>query len=88
MSPEQIPDWYVEALRIVQRTDGILRNTEIKLLDFIETEEADIRVRTEMERVLDALHGTIGTLALVEMTARNALDDSALRTLPQTRTRS
>lgn len=30
-----VPDWYVEAVQVIRHTEGILRNLELELLDFM-----------------------------------------------------
>lgn len=66
----QVPESYVASLDAVQHADGVLREVEIALLDFLESKDADIRVSAAMAKLLDALHGGMGQLALVEMTTR------------------
>ena len=75
MDTRQVPDWYPETTQMIRHTDGILRNLELELLDFLERQQPDWRVRGELERLVDALHGTAGALALVEMETRNAVRD-------------
>jgi hypothetical protein len=79
VNPRHVPDWYIASVDVVQHAGGILREVEIALLDFLETKDADIRVSAEMVQLLDALHGVIGQLALVEMTTRKLFDESASR---------
>jgi hypothetical protein len=73
MDTSQLPDWYPETTRMIRHTGGILRNLELELLDFMERQQLDWRVRGELERLVEALHGTAGALALVEMETRNAV---------------
>jgi hypothetical protein len=69
-----IPQWYLETFEMVQHIDGGLRNVELELREAIELETLDERVRTEMRGFLKALHGIKGSLVLVDMTAREVLD--------------
>jgi hypothetical protein len=69
-----IPDWYLETFQVVQHLDGGLRNVELELREALEIDSLDARVRAEMQGVLDALHGIKGNLVLVDMTAREVLD--------------
>jgi hypothetical protein len=73
MDTRQVPDWYVEAVQMIGHTGGILRDLELELLDFMERQPPDWRVWSELERLVESLHGTAGALALVEMTTRNAI---------------
>ena len=74
----EIPEWYLETFQVVQHIDGGLRNVEFELRDAIEMETLDERVRIQMQGVLDALHGIKGSLVLVDMTAREVLDQILL----------
>ena len=69
-----IPEWYLETFQVVQHLDGGLRSAEMELREAIETVDLDERVRAEMESVLEALHSIKGRLVLVDMTAREVLD--------------
>jgi len=69
-----IPKWYLDTFQVVQHIEGGLRNVELELRDAIEMETLDERVRTEMRGFLNALHGIKGSLVLVDMTAREVLD--------------
>lgn len=69
-----IPEWYLETFQVVQHLDGGLRSAEMELREVIETEDLDERVRAEMQGVLEALHSIKGSLVLVDMTAREVLD--------------
>jgi hypothetical protein len=82
VNPKQVPDWYIASLDVVQYADGTLREVEIALRDFIETKDANVRVSVEMAKLLDALHGVIGRLALVEMTTRQLFEELASRNGP------
>jgi hypothetical protein len=73
MDTSQVPDWYPETTQLIRHMDGILRNLELEFLDFMERQQPDWRVRGELERLVEALHGTAGALALVEMETRNAV---------------
>jgi hypothetical protein len=75
MGKGQLPEWYLEAVQMVQQTDGVLRHLELGLLDFMERQRVDWRVRSELERLIAALHGTAGALAMVEVTARRTIGD-------------
>lgn len=70
----EVPTWYLETFQVVQHVDGGLRNVELELREAIEAKDLDVRVRDEMQGVLDALHGIKGSLVLVDMTAREVLD--------------
>jgi hypothetical protein len=82
VNPRQVPDSYLASLDAVQHADGVLREVEFALIDFLETKDADVRVSAEMVRLLDALHGVMGQLALVEMTTRKLFDEPARRCVP------
>jgi hypothetical protein len=69
-----IPSWYLEIFQVVQHLDGGLRNAELELREALEIDSLDARVRAEMQGVLDAIHGIKGNLVLVDMTAREVLD--------------
>ena len=69
-----IPDWYLETFEVVQHVDGGLRSAEMELREAIETEDLNERVRAEIQGVLEALHSIKGNLVLVDMTAREVLD--------------
>lgn len=70
----EIPEWYLETFQAVQHIDGGLRSVELELRDAIEIKTLDERVRMQMQGVLEALHGIKGNLVLVDMTAREVLD--------------
>jgi hypothetical protein len=70
--PTPVPDWYVEAVEMIGHTDGVLRNLELELTDFMERQDPDWRVQRELLGLVDSLHGTAGVLALVAMATRRA----------------
>ncbi len=77
--PVDIPHWYLQIFQAVQHIDGSLREIEVELSDAMEAEALDVRIRAEMLRVLEALHAIKGGMVLVDMTARQALDDTIKR---------
>jgi hypothetical protein len=70
-----IPDWYLVTFEVVQRMDGSLRKVEAELVDALEMKSLHPSVRLEMLGLLDALHAIRGNLVLVDMTAREVLDE-------------
>jgi HEAT repeat protein len=72
MDTRSVPDWYVEAVHMIGHTDGVLRNLELELLDFMQ-QCPDWRVQRELLGLVDSLHGTAGALALVAMAARRSV---------------
>jgi hypothetical protein len=73
MQATPVPGWYVQAVQMIGHTDGILRNLELELLDFMDRQSLDWRVQRELLGLVEALHGTAGALALVEMAMRSAV---------------
>ncbi len=69
-----IPNWYFQTFQVVQHIEGSLRNAEGELHEAIEMGGLDERVRNEMRGVVDAIHAIKGNLVLVDMTARERLD--------------
>ena len=59
---------------MVQHIGGGLRGVELELRDALEIETLDERLRIQMRAVLDAIHGIKGNLVLLDMRAREVLD--------------
>lgn len=75
MHTRQVPDWYVEAIQMMGRTDSVLRDLQFDLLDFMERQHPDWEVCRELERLVQALHGAAGIPALVEMAAHRVVHE-------------
>jgi hypothetical protein len=73
MDMRQVPDWYVEAVQMMGHTDGVLRDLQFDLLNFMERQRPDWRVCGELQGLLEALRGAAGAVALVEMTTRRVV---------------
>jgi hypothetical protein len=71
----EIPDWYLETFKVVQLMDGGLRRVETELVDALQMTSMHPSVRIELQRLLDALRSVKGNLVLVDMTAREVLDE-------------
>jgi hypothetical protein len=85
MDTRQVPDWYVEAIQMMGHADGVLRDLQFDLLDFMERQHPDWEVRRELERLAQALHGAAGMPALVEMAAHRVVHEQHKRTEPAKR---
>jgi hypothetical protein len=73
METSRVPDWYVEAIQMMGHTDGILRDLQFDVLDFMERQHPDWEVRRELERLVQALDGAAGIPVLVEMMAHRVV---------------
>ncbi|MGA7981725.1 MAG: hypothetical protein WCA32_16065 [Chromatiaceae bacterium] len=71
----EIPNWYLETFKLVQLMDGGLRSVETELVDALQMTSMHPSVRVELQGLLDALRSVKGNLVLVDMTAREVLDE-------------
>ncbi len=69
-----VPEWYFKTLSAVETIDRGLRHLEDEVVDAIAIETMDERVRMQMENLLDALRDIDSSLVLVDMMARDVLD--------------
>lgn len=69
-----VPEWYIRTLGAVETIDRSLRRLEDEVIEAIAIEAMDERVRMQMENLLDALRDIDSSLILVDMMARDVLD--------------
>jgi len=73
-----VPDWYVKTLRTVDNIDQGLRELEDEVSEVMCTEAMDERVRMQMGNLRDALRDINCSLILLDMMARDVLDQTSI----------
>jgi hypothetical protein len=71
---DAIPDWFLEAARIMQDTDCSVRNIDTELRQAMSLDDMDPRLIGEMQNVRDALGTVKVSLSVFEMIADKVID--------------
>ena len=72
-----VPDWFLQAVRVMQDVEQGLRNLETELRYGLRLQDLDPRLRDEMQYVSDSLGAVKISLSVMDMTASRALSDLA-----------
>jgi hypothetical protein len=75
--PNEIPDWFLEAMRIMRDVDQGLHSMETELRYALGLQDLDPRLRDEMQFVRDSLGTVKVSLSVLDMTASRVLSDLA-----------
>jgi len=75
--PNSVPDSFLETVRVMQDADQGLRNIQTELDHAAELDGLDPRMRIELEYVRDALDAVKISLSLMDITAKQVLDEIA-----------
>jgi len=75
--PRDIPDWFLEAVRVMQDIDRELRNMETELRYGLRLKDLDPGLRDDLEYVRDTLGAVKISLSIMDVTARQVLSDLA-----------
>jgi hypothetical protein len=80
-----IPDWFLEAVRVMQDADHMLRNIETELRYAMGLKGLSPGLRADMQSMQDALGAAKVSLSVMDMTARRILTDFAKPDSPRRR---
>jgi hypothetical protein len=83
MQPNAIPDWFLEAVRVMRDLEQGLDSLESELRYALGLQDLDPRLRDEMQFVRDSLGTVKVSLSVLDMTANRVLSDLAKSELPQ-----
>ena len=73
--PRDVPDWFLETVRIMRDVEQGLRNLETELRYGLRLQDLDPRLRDEMQYVSDSLGAVKISLSVMDMTASRVLSD-------------
>ena len=77
IQPHGIPDWFLQAVRVMQDVEQGLCNLETELRYGLRLQDLDPRLRDEMQYVSDSLGVVKISLSVMDMTASRVLSDLA-----------
>jgi hypothetical protein len=83
MQPNAIPDWFLEAVRVMRDVEQGLHSLESELRYALGLQDLDPRLRDEMQFVRDSLGTVKVSLSVLDMTASRVLSDLAKSESPQ-----
>jgi hypothetical protein len=78
-----IPDWFVEAVRVMQDVDRELNNMQAELTYGVRLQDLDAGLRDDMQHLQHALVAVKLGLSVMEITARRVLLDLPKSDPPQ-----
>lgn len=70
-----IPHWFLQSVRVLQHTDRGVRDIDIELRRAMALDDLDPRLYAEMQLVRDALGAVKVSLSVLDMTAKNVLQE-------------
>jgi hypothetical protein len=77
LSSNNVPDWFLKAVRVMQDVEQGLCNLETELRYGLRLQDLDPRLRDEMQYVSDSLEVVKISLSVMDMTASRVLSDLA-----------
>jgi hypothetical protein len=83
MQPNAIPDWFLEAVRVMRDVEQGLHSLESELRYALGLQDLDPRLRDEMQFVRDSLETVKVSLSVLDMTASRVLSDLDKSESPQ-----
>ena len=83
IQPSAIPDWFLEAVRVMRDVEQGLHSLESELRYALGLQDLDPRLRDEMQYVRDSLGAVKVSLSVLDMTASRVLSDLAKSESPQ-----
>jgi hypothetical protein len=81
--PSEIPDWFLEAMRVMREVAQGLQSMETDLRYALALQDLDPRLRDEMQFVRDSLGTVKVSLSVLDMTASRVLSDLAKSESPK-----